>query len=214
MPKKNSSVRAQQTADVMQEGIIDGQAPVLPAKPAPEKPLRTKSKWWIPLIIIFILLYGAFNVGVYIYSIDTRQLGSKLINLVHPPATTPTPIPSPTPTPRPIPHGPMNFTSSQSDTTVPQLREGHIDPYDPARGTTQTVTITVKHTAPVTNVTAVLKTDHTKTPSIPFTLISGTATDGTWKGSWQVTDSYLYTYILELRATSGTKTGTVGITLR
>jgi hypothetical protein len=195
--------------------MLAAEAPVLSTEPIPNKPKRTRPAWLIPLLIVFLLLYIAFNVGVLMYSEKTGIFATKLAQIFHPgPSPTPTAIPSPTPTPRPIPHGPMDFTSSQSDTTVPQLREGHIDPYDPARGSTQTVTITVKHSAPVTQVTAVLKTDHTKTPSIPFTLISGTATDGTWKGSWQVTDSYLYTYILELRATSGTKTGTVGITLR
>jgi hypothetical protein len=188
--------------------------PTIISEPMTVKPMRKRSFWWIPLLIIFLLLYAAFNIGVYMFSIKTSELGSKLTNLVHPPTPTPTRIPIPTPTPRPIPHGPADFTISQSDATVPQMRSGHIDPYDPARGTTQKVTITVKHPEPVTSVTAVLKTDHKVSAPIPFTLISGTATDGTWVGSWTVTDSYLFIYKLELRATSGTKIGTVIITLR
>jgi hypothetical protein len=194
-------------------------------QPSPPVP-RKSSVTWIFLLLIFLILYIALNVWIYLYG--TRIFGTKLgsiasqVSVVQPqetplpptPTPTPKPTPTPTPTPRPIPHGKMAFTSSQSDRTAPQLSTGSIDPYDPASGTTQTVTITVKHTQPVTKVTAVLKTDHKTSAPISFTLVSGTNTDGQWKGSWQVTDTYLYTYKLTLEATSGTKTGTVVITLR
>jgi cytoskeletal protein RodZ len=182
----------------------------------PEQSLQAKlrrivSGKWFPLLLVFLLLYGALNVGVYLCA--TKGFGGKLMQFLHP-YGTPALTPTPTPTPRPIPHGPTDFTTSQSDKTVPQLREGLIDPYDPAKGATQTVTIRVIHTQPVTKVTAVLKTDHAVAAPVPFALISGTATDGKWQGSWQITDTYLYTYVLELEATSGTKTGSTVITLR
>jgi len=120
----------------------------------------------------------------------------------------------PTPTPQAIPHGKIEFTVVQSDSTVPQFGKGLIDPYDPAQGATQTVTITAKHSQPVTKVTAVLKTDHAVSTPVPFTLTSGTNTNGQWQGSWQITDTYLYTYNLVLQAESSNDSASVEITLR
>jgi hypothetical protein len=189
--------------------------PDITSEPATVKSRPKRPFWWTPLLAVFILLYIAFNIGVYMYGAKTGVFESKLAQIFRPgPIPSPTAIPSPTPTPRPISHGPKEFTVGQTDTTVPQMRGGRIDPYDPARGATQTVTISIKHTSPVTRVTAELDTDHDESPPIPFTLVSGTALDGTWKGSWQVTDTYLYTYILELKAISGSKTASVVMTLR
>ena len=124
------------------------------------------------------------------------------------------PTPSPTASPRPIPHGKIGFTVGQSDKTVPQFARGFIDPYDPAKGGTQTVTIAVKHTQPVIGVTAVLKTDNNISEPHPFKLISGSDTDGQWQGSWKVTDTYLYTYALVLNAESSDSSASVEVILR
>lgn len=128
---------------------------------------------------------------------------------------TQTPSPSPTPTtPRPIPHGKTDFSVSQADKTKPQFGRGNIDPYDPSQGSKQTVTISVKDEQPITQVTAILKTDNTVSQPYPFQLISGSATDGQWQGSWTVNDTYFYTYNLILEATSSRGQSTVEITLR
>lgn len=119
----------------------------------------------------------------------------------------------PTPTPRPIPHGKQVFTVGQSDKTVPQFKEGAIDPYDPAKGGTQTVTINVKNSQPVSKVIAILKTDHAVSQPYFFRLIKGTNTDGQWQGSWRIKDSYFYNYTLVLNAVSN-KTASVEIALR
>jgi hypothetical protein len=127
-------------------------------------------------------------------------------------STTPTPMP--TPSPKPIPHGKISFSVSQPDKTKPQFGAGSIDPYDPAQGTVQTVTILAKDEEPITKVTAVLKTDHNISSPVSFELVEGSATDGTWKGSWTVTDSYLYTYNLVLTAESSRGQSSVEATLR
>ena len=129
------------------------------------------------------------------------------------PATS-LPESTPTATPRPIPHGKIGFTVGQSDKTVPLFGRGFIDPYDPAKGATQTVTIAVKYTKPVTKVTVVLKTDNNISQPYPFKLISGSDTEGEWQGSWQITDTYLYTYALVFNAESSNKSGSVEVTLR
>lgn len=158
-------------------------------------------------LALLLLMVVMLSLGVYLYINKAILLPFLANNQV-------TIAPTPTPTPRPIPHGAKGFTVSQTDRTVPQMSRGSIDPYDPERGATQTVTVAVKHKQPVTEVTAVLKTDHAVSSPFPFTLTSGTSTNGEWQGSWQVTDTYLYKYALVLEATSGTKTAKVEITLR
>ena len=121
----------------------------------------------------------------------------------------------PTYTPRPIPHGEKGFSVSQSDKNIPKFGRGSINPYDPIQGATQKVTINVTHTQPVTKVSATLKTDHTVSKPVAFTLIGGTDTNGQWQGSWVVNDTYLFMYQLTLTAEStGFKPASVTITLR
>lgn len=94
------------------------------------------------------------------------------------------------------------------------MGRGYVDPYDPAAGGQQTLTIAVKDSSPVTAVTAVVKTDHNTSTPNQLKLTSGTATDGQWAGTWTINDSYLYTYNLVLTATSARGQSTVEITLR
>lgn len=121
--------------------------------------------------------------------------------------------PSPTPSPRPIPSGSKGFTVGQADKTVPQFGKGIIDPYDPQKGQLQTVSISVKHSKPVSKVTAIIQTDHASSEPQVFKLVSGTDTDGVWQGSWPVNDTYLYVYGLILEAESN-KSARVEMVLR
>lgn len=129
--------------------------------------------------------------------------------------TSPVPVAlTPTVSPRPIPHGKIGFTVGQSDKTVPHFGRGFIDPYDPEKGATQTVTIAASFSAPIDKVTAILKTDNGISQSVLFKLIDGSTTNGTWEGSWQVTDTYLYIYALVLNADSADHSASVEVTLR
>lgn len=112
------------------------------------------------------------------------------------------PSPSPLPTPRPIPHGEIGFSVGQSDKTVPQFGKGSLNPYDPELNSTQTISVAVKFESPISSVTATVTTDNQTSDPIPLSLVSGTYQDGTWQGSWVVTDSYLFTYSLVLEANS------------
>lgn len=124
------------------------------------------------------------------------------------------PSPTPKPSPRPIPHGKISFTVGSANKSIPQLGAGSIDPYDPQNGGTQTVTVSAKDEQPITQVTAVLKTDNAVSQPVSFKLVEGSATSGTWQGSWTVTDTYLYTYNLVLTAVSSRGQGSIEITLR
>jgi len=161
----------------------------------------------IGLIVFIILKY-------FRPSIPSSLSQSSFLSKIFPSASAPAPSPSPLPSPRPIPHGAKGFTVGQSDKTVPQFSKGSIDPYDPAPGATQTVTINVKHSQPITKITAVLKTDNASSQPYSFKLVKGSDTNGEWQGSWQVEDTYLYTYALTLNAASASDPASVTITLR
>lgn len=129
--------------------------------------------------------------------------------------TTTKPVNSPTPSPKPIPHGPKNFyVSIGSEVKGPRMGKGTIDPYDPVVGGKQRVTIEVNDTVPVQKVVATIKTDKKTSEPHMLTAAPGVTTKGNWSGEWVMDDSYLYTYILSIQATSASGTSSVDITLR
>lgn len=186
------------------------------------KPPPNRKKIILELAILFILIgLIVFIILKYYRStiLTFEKPGEQTVeNSSQPkqpsPKPSPTPSPSPLPSPKPIPHGKIGFTVSQSDKTKPQLNQGSLNPYDPTQGSLQTVTISAKDEQPITQVTAVLKTDNTVSQPVSFKLIDGSATDGTWQGSWTVADTYLYTYNLVLTAVSSRGQTSVEITLR
>ena len=126
---------------------------------------------------------------------------------------TPGPTSTPVPSPRPIPSGKKTFSVSSAKKTGPQFQGGAIDPYDPKVNSTQTITVAITSSKPVTTGTLTMKTD-TKTRDVPMSIVSGTATNGVWAGTWTVDDTYLYTYTVTIIATDNTETNTVELTLR
>lgn len=119
----------------------------------------------------------------------------------------------PTPEPIRIPSGRVGFTVSGGKPDAPQFGRGYVDPYDPEEGQTQSFEISVSSQSPVTSVKAVIETDNQE-QTIKMTLIEGANTQGVWKGSWTVNDSYLYTYNLALEADNEQGTQQTTITLR
>lgn len=164
---------------------------------------------------ISILLVLTLAVALWIFLTKQTVTTREELQIIQPeptPATT-LKIP-PTSSPRPIPHGKIGFSVGQADKTGPQFGRGEIDPYDPPQGDKQTVTINVKDGQPIIQVAVILKTDNAVSQPYPLQLISGSATDGQWQGSWTVDDTYLYTYNLVFEATSSRGQSTVEITLR
>jgi len=186
----------------------------MPTHPLPKKDNKNRDEFILLLLLVLLLS----SLVIYYTSRNKNDLSNKTngpssIESGKKPKA-PTSTPTPTPTPRAIPHGKWGFGVGQGDKTVPQFRRGFLDPYDPLKGGTQTVTVNVKHGLPVTKVIGILKTDHKTSQPYEFKLVSGTNTDGQWEGTWTVDDSYLYTYLLTLKAESSDKSSSVDITLR
>lgn len=174
--------------------------------PIVENPKPVRSRLPILLLLLCITLIGS---GYYSYGMfRTPQPTKQNISM------TSSRAPLITPTPRSIPHGPKRFSVGQSDKKVPQFSNGTIDPYDPEMGGTQSITISLQHSQPISTVTLKLKTDHKISEAYPLTLSEGTPTNGVWKGTWQINDTYLYTYGIVLQAVSNTTTASVEITMR
>lgn len=124
----------------------------------------------------------------------------------------PSPTPTPTPSPNPIPHGNRGFSVSSSN-PGPVFGRGSIEPYDPSIGITQALGIDIANPIPIRSAAVTLHTD-TATQVYPLELVSGTTTDGTWKASWTVSDTYLYRYKATITAVSDNGTNTITMTLR
>lgn len=122
--------------------------------------------------------------------------------------------PTVAPTPRPLPHGKRSFVVSlPSNVKGPRIGKGTIDPYDPALNGQQSLIIEVNDTVPVNAVVAILKTDnktveHALVPTTPGQM------KGNWTGTWTMDDSYDYTYVLSVRATSANGTTMADLTTR
>jgi len=185
----------------------------------------------VTLVIILIALAGFYLMGkkekVVTSVPSTTPIQQQVIPTQDPIATeavsitraptiqvTLAPTATPTPSPKPIPHGTKNFmVSIGSDVKGPRMGKGTIDPYDPVLGGKQKLTIEVNDTVPVQKVVATLKTDKKTTEHI-LTANPGVTNKGNWSGEWTIDDSYLYTYILSIQATSANGTSSVDVTLR
>lgn len=214
------------------------------AKPFPVQHMHTKKQVTPSLhrdskknrvqiyIGIGIVLFVIFYIVIYVSNRDAAQKEkgqsffdrfSKMVPLV--PTAVPTAIPTstiipsptatPTPTPRAIPRGKRGFSVSMGKKTGPLFSDGYLDPYDPQKGSRQTISIRIVSNKPVAATTATLQLDNGKNISEPLKLVEGVAVDGRYEVTWTMPHTYLYTYNLVFAATdSAGEMNEVVITLR
>jgi len=173
--------------------------------------------------ILFLLLLVVINIALGVIYYQGKFQGKKALPLlsiqkediseIGSSRVTPLPTQRPRPTPQPmaIPHGKTGFTVGVKENPV--MRIGFLDPYDPKIGEKQTVSITVKNTNPVESVEATMQTDN-QSKKYPMKLVEGTTLDGRWEATWEVGETYLYTYVLTIDAVSGADKSKAIITLR
>ena len=180
-------------------------------------------------VVLFILLLAAISFAGYAYYysqiLPTNKTEPPLLEEYQPEDVTTTDqidvsdseivIPSSTPSPKPIPKGKRGFSvSMSSNLNGPRIGRGEIDPYDPSLNQLQKLTIEVNDTVPVESVTATLKTDNKISQEYQLSPNTSNQLIGNWTGQWVVDDSYLYTYVLTIKAVSRNGTSQIDVTLR
>jgi len=93
------------------------------------------------------------------------------------------------PTPAPLAQGSQSYSVGMPAGPI-QMYAINASTIDPKNGGTQKIDVKIKDSqADIRSVTAVVKTDK-KNESHSMSLSGGTARDGTWTGSWKISDSY------------------------
>lgn len=114
----------------------------------------------------------------------------------------------------PLAQGPQTYSYSHGKNVLgPKPQVVQISTIDPGLNGKQKVTVTIKHTSPITDVSVNLKTDN-QTKNYPMNKVAGSDTDGTWEGEWTVSDSYNEIYFLEFDLKSTTTSYKDGLAFR
>jgi hypothetical protein len=103
------------------------------------------------------------------------------------------------------------FTISSGAKTGPMLQEGYLIPFFPMPGDTQTLSLKVSDTQPVTSVTVTIVMDKT-VATYPLRLSEGDTLHGLWQGSWGVSDTHDNVYNIIMYAADKTSSSSVQIT--
>lgn len=181
-------------------------------KEAAPIPLQ-KKKSTVPIVIGVAIIAILIAEIIWAKGYLSRLSGSSAPQSTSSP-TSSVPKATPTPAPKRLVQGRQTFSVSSTDKTKgPQFSEIVVDPYDPAVGRDQTMTITIADTVPVIQVTVTVATDEGR-KSYPMKLVSGGATRGVWQATWNVEDSHEVTYNASFMAKDSTYTDTVTLTMR
>jgi LysM repeat protein len=147
---------------------------------------------------------------------------SRVEIVVAPPEEEVPPSPPPPPPPPPPPAGPPSCqgqypsgvqTYSVATKTIPKIYQIVVDPLNVNYLASQTVSVSISDTNPITQVSGQAITD-TKTVNFTLNLISGSQTDGVWQGSWVLQDSICQNYQIAITATSQSGTSKVTLTFK
>jgi LysM repeat protein len=136
-----------------------------------------------------------------------------------PPPSPPSPpsLPPPPSTPPPpscqdqYPSGAQTYTGTTK--TPPKIYQIVVDPLNVNYLASQTVSVSISDTNPITQVSGQAITD-TKTVNFTLNLISGSQTDGVWQGTWVLQDSICQNYQISITATSNSGTSNVVLTFK
>lgn len=103
--------------------------------------------------------------------------------------------------------GRQTFTTSGGTELTP--RSGAIDPYEACQGETQAVEFTFESTDAIVSVTIHQVVDGVSSVPVALTLASGSATSGTWAGTWSIPFDYPghYQLVVSVLAASGSSGG-------
>jgi len=111
-------------------------------------------------------------------------------------------VPAATAPPKPLPTGKQVYNFSHGENvTGPKPTKVTINPLDPNKLFSQTLEVIIVHDKPVSIAKITVNTDN-ESIEHNLELVKGTDTNGTWKGSWKITDTYNQTYSLKFNLES------------
>lgn len=113
----------------------------------------------------------------------------------------------------PIKQGTETYNISQGKTDGPKISKATVNPHDPKEGTKQTITVFANHTKPITWVKVTVYSDN-KIDVHDLSLSSGTNLNGTWSGSWTISDTHLYKWGFVIESGDSINQSKVGIAVR
>lgn len=144
---------------------------------------------------------GIYNAGLANGGFSTTASITPPVGPPPPPVGPPPPPPGGGGTPGGCPsltHDAGSYTISMD--VFPNMTSITMTPFAPNTGETQKFDVAVNDPSPVTSLQATVLTDHGST-IVPLSLSSGSSVDGTWSGTWQMTDTYCSNYSVILDST-------------
>lgn len=162
---------------------------------------------------IVVLSVIAITLGAIVYVYTAQKLVVTPDQTAQPVDEQPDTIHTPTPTPTKLFHGKDTYYLSGGAMDDPHFPQVDIDPLDPEVQGTQAFTVHITSTYPVNEAFLNIRTD-IHTTKVPLNLDSGTRTDGYWKATWTLPETYLYNYKITLTAQTSYTQGTATITIR
>jgi hypothetical protein len=116
---------------------------------------------------------------------------------------------------KPLKQGKQSYIMSHGNNVIgPHMTAITLDPQDPKVGEPQTITVSLRHDAPVTGATVRVISDNNTEPGSPLDLVSGDLVDGTWQTTLSTTDTRDYRYMIYFELLSPTGDWKDSIVLR
>lgn len=184
----------------------------LPSSPPIPKPKPN----FVPPLMAFLLLV-ALGLGYYYYQLlnPDFSLWGKFRSFL-PASTSVSPTPTPTEAQRQpvegvgaaykLPTGVQTYKFNHGPLVKgPKIQTLVLDPIDPAKGSTQKISLEISSKSELTKATVIVSTDHLN-KNINLKFVSGTLEKGFYEGSWQVSDTYTTQYSLHFILTDKSET--------
>ena len=115
---------------------------------------KGKTNEIVSYLVVIVVIGVALAAIIYVYKAQQLStLPPEESQTVQTAQNNTTPKPTATPMPKAIPHGKIPF-SATTTWPGPKFTGGSFDPYDPAKGSTMVITISVNDTQPVQKVWA------------------------------------------------------------
>ncbi len=157
---------------------------------------RSKRKGFISQVVLVILLIVVVGLAYYLYRVTQPRTATTSIGVNVPKTEIPAGIVK-APTPYLLlPQGRQIYTIESGAGNEPRGTRIIVDPLDALKGQPQTVFLDAEYDKPIESVNVTLIMDNLS-KTYPLSISSGTATKGTWSGTWTIEDDHEKNYAMK-----------------